>query len=150
MNVLQKHCHDLGVCDYRRNMDWWIGFIDHLYAPLGTTLYSSLTHINMCPQSSTGSNSRFLAIDLTQWRILSFFGHGVARWLTFRTWTHGAIFSASLAGSNSRLTARLELWNSTSDSQLNSSFITILHGPIRKHRFQEYPYCSRYIYRTFA
>jgi hypothetical protein len=27
----------LGVCDYRRSLNWWIGFIDHLYTPLGTT-----------------------------------------------------------------------------------------------------------------
>jgi hypothetical protein len=32
----------LGVSDYRRGMD--IGFIDHLYTPLRTTLYRSLTH----------------------------------------------------------------------------------------------------------
>jgi hypothetical protein len=27
----------LGVCDYRRSMDWWTEFIIHLYSPLGTT-----------------------------------------------------------------------------------------------------------------
>jgi hypothetical protein len=32
----------LVVCDYRRGMDLWIWFVDHLSTPLGTTLYSSL------------------------------------------------------------------------------------------------------------
>jgi hypothetical protein len=40
------------------------GFIDHVYTPLGTTLYSSLT--DQCPQSITVSTSRFLATDLTR------------------------------------------------------------------------------------
>jgi hypothetical protein len=31
---------DLEVRDYRRGMDW----MDHLYTPLGTTLYRFLTH----------------------------------------------------------------------------------------------------------
>jgi hypothetical protein len=46
-----------------------IGFIDHLYTPLGTTLYSSLTQ---CPQSITVSTSHFLATDLPQLRYFNF------------------------------------------------------------------------------
>jgi hypothetical protein len=37
------------------------GLIDHLYTPLGTILYRSLTHTDQCPQSITVSTSRFLA-----------------------------------------------------------------------------------------
>jgi hypothetical protein len=29
--------------DYRRGLDWWIGFIDHLYTPLGTATNYSVT-----------------------------------------------------------------------------------------------------------
>jgi hypothetical protein len=36
------YCHILGVCDYRRGMDWWIGFLDHLYMPVGTTITAPL------------------------------------------------------------------------------------------------------------
>jgi hypothetical protein len=35
----------LGVCDYRRRMDWRIRFVDHLYTPFGTTIYNLLTPI---------------------------------------------------------------------------------------------------------
>jgi hypothetical protein len=34
-------------CDYRRVIDWKIGFIDHLYAPLGTTgNYSAIADLD--------------------------------------------------------------------------------------------------------
>jgi hypothetical protein len=49
------------VCDYRRGMVFYIGFSDHFYTPLGTTLYKSLIHIDYCPQSVAVSTSRFLA-----------------------------------------------------------------------------------------
>jgi hypothetical protein len=39
------------------------GFIDHLYTPLGTTLYISLTHTDWYPQSITVSITRFLVTD---------------------------------------------------------------------------------------
>jgi hypothetical protein len=41
--ALKTYCHILGVRDCRRGIDWWVGFIDHLYTPLGTTLHSSPT-----------------------------------------------------------------------------------------------------------
>jgi hypothetical protein len=40
-----------------------IGFSDHLCTPLGSALYRSLTHTDLCPQSITYSSSRFLATD---------------------------------------------------------------------------------------
>jgi hypothetical protein len=43
-SIAQMYCHYLGVCDYRRGMDWKLDLLTHLYTPLGTTLYSSLTH----------------------------------------------------------------------------------------------------------
>jgi hypothetical protein len=101
-------------------MDWWSGLIDHLYTRLGTTLYNSLIHKEQCPQPITVSTSRFLSTDLTQWRFFAFRGHAIARWLRLHTWTQSAIFSASLAEPNSRLTAHLKLRNWTADSQLIS------------------------------
>jgi hypothetical protein len=62
-----------------------------------------------------------LAVSWQQWRFFSFCGHAVSRWLTLRTWTHSAIFLVSLAEPNSRLTAHLELRNSTANSQLKLS-----------------------------
>jgi hypothetical protein len=79
-----------------------MGFIDHLYTPLGTTLYSSLT------QSITVSTSISLATDLTHWRFFSFRGLADARRLTLLTRTHSAIFSASLAELKSRLASHSE------------------------------------------
>jgi hypothetical protein len=60
---------------------------------------------------------------LTQWRFFSFRGHTVARWLTLHTWTHSAIFSASLAEPNSRRSAHLELRNSTDGSDSESELL---------------------------
>jgi hypothetical protein len=55
----------------------WIGFIDHLHTPLGTTLHGSLAHTNSWLQSVTVSTSRFLTTDVTQWRLLSFLHSGL-------------------------------------------------------------------------
>jgi hypothetical protein len=38
-----------------------MGFIGHLYTPLGTTLYRTLTHTDWCPKSIRISTNRFLA-----------------------------------------------------------------------------------------
>jgi hypothetical protein len=46
-------------------------------------------------------------------------------------WTHSAIFSVSVVETNPRLTAHLELRNSTSDSQLNSSLEQLSTNRIR-------------------
>jgi hypothetical protein len=51
------------------------------------------------------------------WSRTRFRGHAVALWLTLHAWTHEAIFSASLAELDSRLTAVLEFWNSAAVSQ---------------------------------
>jgi hypothetical protein len=56
---------------------------------------------------------RILASNLTQWRSFMFHGHAVARWSTFHTWTHSAIFWASLAKPISWPTVHFELSNST-------------------------------------
>jgi hypothetical protein len=111
------------LCDYRRGMDWILDILTHLYTPLGTTLHSPLTHTDWFPQSVTVPTSRFLAAELTQWKCFSFRGHAVAHWLTLHTCTHSATFSASLAEPISRLTAHLELWNSTADSE-SESYVT--------------------------
>jgi hypothetical protein len=42
--VLLLQLSSLERCDHRRGMDWRIGYIYHLYTPLGTTLYSPLSH----------------------------------------------------------------------------------------------------------
>jgi hypothetical protein len=47
-------------------MDWIHGFIDHLYTPLGTTLYRSPTNTDWCPRSMTVSTSRLLATASTE------------------------------------------------------------------------------------
>jgi hypothetical protein len=45
--IQTKICHDLKVCDYRRALDRWIGFTDHLYTPLGTTSnYSAIVDLH--------------------------------------------------------------------------------------------------------
>jgi hypothetical protein len=43
-----------------------IGFTEHLYSALRTTLYRSPTHMDYCPQSITVSTSRFLATDFNK------------------------------------------------------------------------------------
>jgi hypothetical protein len=106
-----------------------IGFIDHLYTQFVTTgSYSTAANLHtlqftVTPRSITVATSRFLATNLTQWRFFSFGGHAVARCLTPHTWNHSAIFSASFAEPNSRLTVHLELRNSTAEL-----FITSFHG----------------------
>jgi hypothetical protein len=65
-----------------------------------------------------------VAIDLILWRFFSFRGYAAARWLTLHTWTHSAIFSASIAEPNSPLTAHLDLRNSTDDSVSGSYVMT--------------------------
>jgi hypothetical protein len=109
------YCHELGKRDYRRVWTGWLEFID---SELHVTVHWD-TGFN--PQPITVSISRFLATDLAQWRSSSFRGHAVAHWLTLPTPIHTAIFSASLAEPSSRLTAHLELGNSTNSSQLISS-----------------------------
>jgi hypothetical protein len=52
-------------CDCRRGIDLVNGFNDHLYTPLETTLYRSLTHADYCPQSITDFSGRFLATAST-------------------------------------------------------------------------------------
>jgi hypothetical protein len=63
----------------------------------------------------------------SQRRFFSFYTHAVARLLILHNWnvnwTRSAIFSASLSEPNSRLTAHLELRNSTADSE-SESYIT--------------------------
>jgi hypothetical protein len=59
-------------------------------------------------------------------------------------WTHSAIFSAFLAELNCRLTAHLELRNSTAFSA-ELFVITTLHGPNRKHRSQNFFYCFSHV-----
>jgi hypothetical protein len=91
-----------------------------IFWPLVYTIrnYNSLLH-PQCPQSITVSISCFLATYLKQRRSFSFRGHAFAGWLT-----HSAIFSASLAEPNSRLTAHLELRNSTNYSESESHATT--------------------------
>jgi hypothetical protein len=84
-------------------------FTDHWHTE--TSVLKSITVLTSC----------FLATNLTKWRFFSFLGHAVARWLTLHPWTHSAIFSASLAEPNSRLTAYLEIRNSTNYSE---SYVT--------------------------
>jgi hypothetical protein len=65
--------------------------------------------------------SKLMAIPQLQWSLSC----PAASWLTLNTWTHSAIFSASLTEPNSRLTAHLELRNSTDDSEFESeSYVT--------------------------
>jgi hypothetical protein len=76
-----KYCH---VCksDYRRGLDWWIGFIDHLYTPVATTSnYSALANLHTLqittapakPFSSLLSSSAVSCKRLViQWRFFSF------------------------------------------------------------------------------
>jgi hypothetical protein len=73
---------------------------------LNTRIHHSELHFTVhwhtqVNQSITVCTSRFLVTDLTQWRFFSFRGHAVACWLTLHNWTPSAIFSISLAESNS-------------------------------------------------
>jgi hypothetical protein len=45
-----EYCDVLrGMCDLWTGYRLDIGFTDHLYTPLGATLYRPLTHRNSCP-----------------------------------------------------------------------------------------------------
>jgi hypothetical protein len=54
--------HDLGVT-VDGVLDWILKFIDLVNTQLLITLYRSLTHTDLCPESITVSPSRFLATD---------------------------------------------------------------------------------------
>jgi hypothetical protein len=60
------HCVTCLILMYIVTISWcdYIGFTDHLYTPLGTTLYRTLTQL--CPQSTTVSINRFLATASTE------------------------------------------------------------------------------------
>jgi hypothetical protein len=45
------------VCDYRWSMDWWLGFIDHLYTSLGTTsTYNTIADFHASQITTTPTN----------------------------------------------------------------------------------------------
>jgi hypothetical protein len=131
------------------------GFIDHLYTPFRTTgNYSAIADLHTLQFTVTHTHthihtlvfsvftSRILVTDLAQWRFFSFRDLAVARWLTLHTWTHSAIFSASPC--RTQLSSNRSLGTPELNSLFSTEpfFITTLHEPNRKRRFQQYPYCS--------
>jgi hypothetical protein len=112
----------------------WIGELDLLT----TCIHHSELHFIVHWHAQTSvlsllvSTSRFLAKVLTQWRFFSFRSHAVDRWITLHTCTHSTIFSASLAEPNSRLTAHLELRNSTDGSQVRVKVKVILRPTVSR------------------
>jgi hypothetical protein len=136
------YCHDLGVCDYKRGMDWWNGFTDHLYTSLGTritalslisTLYKSPQHSLPFPSNSfnSGDSSASRAQVLSSQPPVqnSTLNRQLPGWRPFHT--NLLVFSL-------QADFQLTLCQLTSNWVTPTVFhITTLHGPSRKHRFQQ-------------
>jgi hypothetical protein len=123
--VRGRNCHDLAVVTLRRGMDWMIGFIGHLHTPLGTTSnYSAIAHLHTLPFTVTH-------ILVVSWQrihnSLTVTMHNVFKspntLETHRTLNYH-FFSLIFAELNTRLTAHVELRNSTDCRRIESNATT--------------------------
>jgi hypothetical protein len=128
------------VCDYRRGFALDFGFIDHLYTQLGTTSnYSALANIHHS-QITTAHAKYFPARSVfTSSCLVTASNNGYSSASALWSYLNGDYLPAA------SFPHRLPY---TTDSVVPTVFIiTPLHGPSRKHRFQQHLYCCMLIRR---